>query len=929
MSCNCTLNKYQLTSNEGLNHYTLTELMRLVNGLILDPSFSYAVSNLDELNEIFKFYPTKEETIRILQGETGITPQRQNLNDYNLDYAWLNYYTKEEVITFIVKGYVPEKPPQTYTFTINPVPASATVVINGIESDTVVVYKGEQVLWTVSENGYTTKMGVQDVEEDTTIEVSLEEYEEDDPSEDKPVYTVCVQTEPSDAYVFINGERENCFSGAEGTVFDYTVQAGGYVPQSGKITVNADKTVYVKLEVVPEPETPRYTLIINPVPASATVIIDGQVRNNITVESGTVVNYSVQAEGYFFQEGSYMVTENYVLDVELEALPNYAPNYYFTINPTPSDATVVINGNEQSTYETQEGSIIVWSVSKEGYITENGTYVMGDSDYTIDISLEEYIPKNYTLTIYPSPYDAVVTIDGEVRDSITVVEGTSVSYSVEKEGYVSQSETLIINNDMEIKVSLRELGMYTFTVNPYPSYATVLIDDEIRNTITVREGTVVTWVVRLTGYTSQAGTYKVDKDSSINVFIECLGEPQTVSTLSEYEDAGYVDGVIDFCSYDLTPYTGDLTYEGYVNEIKTQIPYLYNGLRHFEGDLISNGRNILSSTFVDMKNLKSVSSLGENGDVGYALKMFCGANNVEYVNVANFGGANLTSTTDMFYKAYKLHTVDGLDTWTGSPTYVHLDGMFADCYELSSDVLFPNWKPQILTARWMFQNCHKLERFKMNDVAVLMNKVVSDLNSTTRVALSAMFLNCTSLKSVEMNDWDVRECNDFTSMFYGCSSLTDVSSLATWNFGGGDLWSFFENCNSLVDVSFIRNWNGTNTNFYRAFRNCSSLQEVDLTSFTSTLFEGTFEGCSRLRSVRIQFSNTYYEGNNTYEMFKDCTSLTEVYCMGAPSLSSTSKTIDMFYGVETTGTLYYPAEYAQSYTNIINRIPSTWTAVAY
>ena len=64
-------------------------------------------------------------------------------------------------------------------------------------------------------------------------------------------------------------------------------------------------------------------------------------------------------------------------------------------------------------------------------------------------------------------------------------------------------------------------------------------------------------------------------------------------------------------------------------------------------------------------------------------------------------------------------------------------------------------------------------------------------------------------------------------------------------------------------------------------------------------------------------------------MFKDCTSLTEVYCMGAPSLSSTSKTIDMFYGVETTGTLYYPAEYAQSYTNIINRIPSTWTAVAY
>lgn len=901
MSCNCTLNKYQLISNEGLNHYTLTELMRLVNGLILDPSFSYAVSNLDELNEIFKFYPTKEETIRILQGETGITPQRQNLNDYNLDYAWLNYYTKEEVITFIAKGYVPEKPPQTYTFTINPVPASATVVINGIESDTVVVYKGEQVLWTVSEDGYTTKMGVQDVEEDTTIVVSLEEYEEDEPSEDKPVYTVCVETEPSDAYVFINGERENCFSGAEGTVFDYTVQAGGYVPQSGKITIDGDKTVAVVLEKEPEPETPRYTLIINPVPASATVIIDGQVRNNITVESGTVVNYSVQAEGYFFQEGSYMVTENYVLDVELEALPNYVPNYYFSINPTPSDATVVINGNEQSTYEAQEGSIIVWSVSKEGYVSQNGTYVMGAEDYVMDVELVEYVVPTFTFTINPTPSDATVIIDGVEQSSITVEGGTIVSYSVDKEGYVARSESIVVDRDMVLNVSLRQIGIYTFTVNPYPNYAIVMIDDEIRNTIAVEEGTVVTWVVKLTGYASQAGTYKVEKDSSINVFIECMGEPQIIKTRSQLENAGVETGdVIDLCMYDFSQYDGSFT-DGKYSFFE---PFLIS----FEGDILSD-RWDYKYVFSNLKELKEIKYLGRLGDGIESEFDFMCKNCTSLVDVSGFN----TNIQDSVHR------------------------MFSGCTSLTHAPNTELWY-NIEDFCAVFENCSSL-----TDISGLRNISFKD---SPYVYSYKLFENCTSLTDLSpIADWDMTNFVYFTEAFKGCTSLSDLTPLSKWRFPNADeMGGLFAGCTSLTSLNGLEDWtfiskeDGQNFYYSDMFSGCENLVDVSAISNWNLVIESgsdMFRGCGKIRKLDLSKWDFSSYGGNIGGMFRDCYNLNEVK-FGGEFASRTlyyyqggAGYIYPFHNINTTGTLYYPAEFADSYTELIEHIPSTWTAVAY
>lgn len=69
---------------------------------------------------------------------------------------------------------------------------------------------------------------------------------------------------------------------------------------------------------------------------------------------------------------------------------------------------------------------------------------------------------SYTLTINPTPADATVTFStGTVSgNSCTVADGTSVTYTVSKTGYASETATVTVTADQTINVTLSE-GHYT------------------------------------------------------------------------------------------------------------------------------------------------------------------------------------------------------------------------------------------------------------------------------------------------------------------------------------------------------------------------------------------------------------------------------------------------------------------------------------
>lgn len=61
--------------------------------------------------------------------------------------------------------------------------------------------------------------------------------------------------------------------------------------------------------------------------------------------------------------------------------------FTFTINPTPSDATVKINGVAQKSITGAYGTAISWEVSKDGYNTRTGSLTMPLGGKTMSVSL--------------------------------------------------------------------------------------------------------------------------------------------------------------------------------------------------------------------------------------------------------------------------------------------------------------------------------------------------------------------------------------------------------------------------------------------------------------------------------------------------------------------------------------------------------------
>lgn len=61
-----------------------------------------------------------------------------------------------------------------------------------------------------------------------------------------------------------------------------------------------------------------------------------------------------------------------------------------------------------------------------------------------------------TFKIIPTPVDAIVTINGEVRNSVTLLEGSEVSWSVSANDHEEQTGTLTLNEDAVMDVVLEE-----------------------------------------------------------------------------------------------------------------------------------------------------------------------------------------------------------------------------------------------------------------------------------------------------------------------------------------------------------------------------------------------------------------------------------------------------------------------------------------
>ena len=381
---------------------------------------------------------------------------------------------------------------QKFTITIISTPADATVNINGNETTTLSnIPYGQTAVYYVSKTGYVTQSDRVVMTQDETINVSLVLEQ----------HTFTIIPTPNDAVVTINGETRTSITADYGTTINWSVAKTGYTTQSGTETLTETYSMNVNLSVA------NHTFEIEATPNDATVVINGEERTSLTAPYGTAITWSVSKSHYITQTGSYTLTGDHYETVTL-----VADDHTFTIVPTPNDATVIINGQERTSLTAIHGTVATWSVAKTGYVTQSGTYTMND-DYTENVTL---VVATHTVTITPTPADAVVEINGTAQSSLTANYGTTINWSVSKTGYVTQSGTFVLTGDTTLTPTL-VLEQHTFTISATPNDATVTINGVERSTLTADYGTVITWSVAKTHYTTQSGTYTLTSDHTESV----------------------------------------------------------------------------------------------------------------------------------------------------------------------------------------------------------------------------------------------------------------------------------------------------------------------------------------------------------------------------------------------------------------------------
>ena len=143
----------------------------------------------------------------------------------------------------------------------------------------------------------------------------------------------------------------------------------------------------------------------------------------------------------------------------------------------------------------------------------------------------------------------------------------------------------------------------------------------------------------------------------------------------------------------------------------------------------------------------------------------------------------------------------------------------------------------------------------------------------------SMFSSCSSLKTLDLSNFNTSNVTDIGQMFSSCSSLNtlDLSNFNTSNVT--NMGWMFSSCSSLKTLD-LSNFNTSNVNdMGQMFHNCTKLASLDLRSFDTRDVKYMFYmfcGCGSLTSLDLRSFDTYNVINNTY-MFHSCSKLNKLY----------------------------------------------------
>lgn len=183
---------------------------------------------------------------------------------------------------------------------------------------------------------------------------------------------------------------------------------------------------------------------------------------------------------------------------------------------------------------------------------------------------------------------------------------------------------------------------------------------------------------------------------------------------------------------------------------------------------------------------------------------------------------NVTTLTQAFSECENLQLIDGTD-WNVSGI-ISFDMAFCYCSNLTDIIGIENWN-------------------------------TANLGNGNSRALVATFGFCSSLKTINLSNWEVNYTISCNSTFTTCRQVTEI--FLPKKFSPINILAMFQNCNSLVEIHglerIIQLTSGSNR---RTFENCQSLKKVSmpyLDASLATRLDTMFLNCTSLEEIDFSY----------------------------------------------------------------------------
>ena len=258
-----------------------------------------------------------------------------------------------------------------------------------------------------------------------------------------------------------------------------------------------------------------------------------------------------------------------------------------------------------------------------------------------------------------------------------------------------------------------------------------------------------------------------------------------------------------------------------------------------------NSWDVSSAIFMDnmFKGCTALTSVGDlskwtGSNATDVSSMFDSDEALTSLDLTNFNPSKSTSFSGMFSKCTALTSVGDLSKWTGSNA-TSVSNMFNGDKALTFLDL-SNFNPnKVQYFSSMFEGCTALTS-------------VGDLSQWTgsnATSVSNMFKDDSSLKTLDLSNFNPNNVQYFSYMFQGCSGLTTITGINSWDTSSAIFMDYmFEGDKNLKSLTLNNANSGNLQSVKGALNDCSKLARLDISKLNLTQADRTdfLAGCNNL-----------------------------------------------------------------------------------